>query len=104
MGQLGVQGTMIGIWLIKNGGFTAREAVGFLRLMRPGSVIGPQQRFLEEVERGAWNGNVLISHPEFFDGAKDADLHWSKAASKALAAQVANAAKKHRSLRNHAKP
>jgi hypothetical protein len=31
--------------------FTAREAMGWLRIMRPGSVIGEQQEYLCEVER-----------------------------------------------------
>jgi cell division cycle 14 len=32
--------------LIKNCGFTASEAIAWIRLCRPGSVIGPQQHFL----------------------------------------------------------
>jgi hypothetical protein len=32
-------------------GFTARTAMGWLRLMRPGSVIGRQQHFLCRVQR-----------------------------------------------------
>jgi cell division cycle 14 len=32
--------------LIKNFGFTASEAIAWIRLCRPGSVIGPQQHFL----------------------------------------------------------
>ncbi len=95
-----VQGTMIGTWLIKNKGFTAHEAVGFLKLMRPGSVIGPQQRFLELVERSVWKGNVMTTHPESDVVEKEADVHWTKAASKAIAAQVAYAAKNPRSAMN----
>jgi cell division cycle 14 len=43
---LGRTGTLIGVWLMRTHGFTAREAMGWLRIMRPGSVIGDQQRFL----------------------------------------------------------
>ena len=43
---LGRTGTLIGVWLMRSRGFTAREAMGWLRIMRPGSVIGAQQRFL----------------------------------------------------------
>ena len=32
-------------------GFTGREAMGWLRVMRQGSIIGQQQRYLCEVER-----------------------------------------------------
>jgi cell division cycle 14 len=43
---LGHTGTLIAIHLMRAHGFTAREAIGWLRIMRPGSVIGEQQRFL----------------------------------------------------------
>ena len=33
-------------------GFGAREAMGWLRVLRPGSVLGDQQHFLVGVERG----------------------------------------------------
>ena len=32
-------GTLIALWLMRSHGFTAREAMGWLRIMRPGSVI-----------------------------------------------------------------
>ena len=35
---------------MKNHGFTASEFIGWSRLARPGSVLGPQQHFLEEIE------------------------------------------------------
>ncbi|GAA5991902.1 hypothetical protein JCM10908_002263 [Rhodotorula pacifica] len=43
---LGRTGTLIGAYLIYKHGFTADEAIGFMRLMRPGSCVGPQQHFL----------------------------------------------------------
>ncbi|MFN9906448.1 MAG: dual specificity protein phosphatase family protein, partial [bacterium] len=43
---LGRTGTLIAIYMMKNYGFTARSAMGWLRIVRPGSVIGDQQRFL----------------------------------------------------------
>eukprot|EP01065_Artemidia_motanka_P007959 TRINITY_DN13983_c0_g1_i1.p1 TRINITY_DN13983_c0_g1~~TRINITY_DN13983_c0_g1_i1.p1 ORF type:complete len:634 (+),score=33.18 TRINITY_DN13983_c0_g1_i1:107-2008(+) len=47
---LGRTGTLIAVWLMCEHGFTARETIGWIRFMRPGSVIGPQQRFLCSVE------------------------------------------------------
>jgi hypothetical protein len=35
---------------MKHHGFTAREAMGWLRIVRPGSVIGQQQQFLCDKE------------------------------------------------------
>jgi cell division cycle 14 len=43
---LGRTGTLIGLYLMRRRGFTAREAMGWLRIMRPGSVIGEQQAYL----------------------------------------------------------
>ena len=43
---LGRTGTLIALWLMRSHGFTAREAIGWLRIMRPGSVIGEQQHYL----------------------------------------------------------
>jgi cell division cycle 14 len=43
---LGRTGTLAGCHLIKNFGFSASEAIGWIRLCRPGSVIGPQQQYL----------------------------------------------------------
>lgn len=43
---LGRTGTLAGCHLIKNFGFTAAEAIGWIRVCRPGSVIGPQQQYL----------------------------------------------------------
>jgi len=47
---LGRTGTLIAIWLMKNYGFRAPEAIGYLRILRPGSVIGPQQQYLVAME------------------------------------------------------
>ena len=48
---LGRTGTLIALYLMRSCGFGAREAMGWLRVMRPGSVIGEQQHYLCEVER-----------------------------------------------------
>jgi cell division cycle 14 len=43
---LGRTGTLIALHLMRDSGFSAREAIGWLRIMRPGSVIGEQQHLL----------------------------------------------------------
>ena len=48
---LGRTGTLIALYMMRSMGFSAREAMGWLRVMRPGSVIGEQQHYLCEVER-----------------------------------------------------
>jgi len=44
---LGRTGTLVALWLMKHRRFAAREAVAWLRIARPGSVIGEQHAYLE---------------------------------------------------------
>lgn len=43
---LGRTGVLICCYMMKHYDFTAEEAMGYIRVCRPGSVIGPQQHFL----------------------------------------------------------
>jgi cell division cycle 14 len=43
---LGRTGCLIGAYLIYRHGFTANEMIAFMRFMRPGMVVGPQQHWL----------------------------------------------------------
>jgi cell division cycle 14 len=47
---LGRTGTLIGAFAIKHFHFNAADFIGWIRLCRPGSILGPQQFFLLEVE------------------------------------------------------
>uniref|UniRef100_A0AAY5E9D4 Cell division cycle 14A n=1 Tax=Electrophorus electricus TaxID=8005 RepID=A0AAY5E9D4_ELEEL len=59
---LGRTGTLIGCYLMKHYRFTAAEAIAWIRICRPGSVIGPQQHFLEEKQASLWaQGDALRS-------------------------------------------
>jgi cell division cycle 14 len=51
---LGRTGTCIGAYMMKHYRFTAAETIGWLRLCRPGSVIGPQQQYLESLQARMW--------------------------------------------------
>ena len=51
---LGRTGVLISCYNMKHFGFTAREALAYIRICRPGSVIGPQQHFLCEMEQRMW--------------------------------------------------
>ncbi|KTF91312.1 hypothetical protein cypCar_00037800 [Cyprinus carpio] len=51
---LGRTGTLIGCYLMKHYRFTAPEAIAWTRICRPGSVIGPQQHFLEQKQHSMW--------------------------------------------------
>jgi hypothetical protein len=51
---LGRTGTLVGMYLMKHYGFTSEEVIGYLRIMCPGSALGPQQFFLKQWERPMW--------------------------------------------------
>ncbi|KAH7888026.1 tyrosine protein phosphatase [Phlebopus sp. FC_14] len=53
---LGRTGTLIGAYLIWKYGFTASEVIAFMRIVRPGSVVGPQQQYmyLKQLEWVKW--------------------------------------------------
>ncbi|KAI0034409.1 protein-tyrosine phosphatase-like protein, partial [Vararia minispora EC-137] len=53
---LGRTGTLIGAYLIWKYGFTASEAIAFMRIARPGCVVGPQQQFMycKQLEWAKW--------------------------------------------------
>uniref|UniRef100_A0A4W4GL08 Cell division cycle 14A n=1 Tax=Electrophorus electricus TaxID=8005 RepID=A0A4W4GL08_ELEEL len=67
---LGRTGTLIGCYLMKHYRFTAAEAIAWIRICRPGSIIGPQQNFLEEKQNSMW---------------VEGDLHRSKQQERGLA-------------------
>lgn len=51
---LGRTGSLIGAYIIKHFHMTAREAIAWMRICRPGSVIGQQQGWLERIEPWLW--------------------------------------------------
>lgn len=57
---LGRTGVLICSYLMKHYRFTTEEVIGYIRICRPGSVIGPQQNYLREVRW--WGAHEL---PDF---------------------------------------
>lgn len=51
---LGRTGTCIGAYIMKHFRFTAEEIIGWLRIIRPGSIIGPQQQFMKDIQARMW--------------------------------------------------
>lgn len=78
---LGRTGTLIALHLMRSEGFSARESIGWLRIMRPGSVIGRQQHHLCSIEsaaqrllsghRGANNTNIVNTDIETIRNGRD---------------------------------
>ncbi|XP_076859655.1 dual specificity protein phosphatase CDC14B isoform X2 [Brachyhypopomus gauderio] len=51
---LGRTGTLIACYMMKHFRLTAAEAIAWIRICRPGSVIGPQQNFIEDKQASLW--------------------------------------------------
>lgn len=49
---LGRTGTLIAMWTMKHYRFCAADFIGWIRVLRPGSILGPQQQFLLQVQKG----------------------------------------------------
>jgi hypothetical protein len=47
---LGRTGTLIGLYAMKHFKFPAEAFIGWIRIARPGSILGPQQHYLIEKE------------------------------------------------------
>ncbi|XP_028661161.1 dual specificity protein phosphatase CDC14B isoform X3 [Erpetoichthys calabaricus] len=57
---LGRTGTLIGCYMMKHYRMTTAETIAWIRICRPGSIIGPQQNFLQEKESSLWSdGDVF---------------------------------------------
>ncbi|KAJ3110520.1 Dual specificity protein phosphatase cdc14a [Phlyctochytrium bullatum] len=61
---LGRTGTLIGAFLMKHYKFTAAEVIGLLRVLRPGSVVGPQQNYLQSMQAKLWKMQPLTKLPQ----------------------------------------
>ncbi|KAK7207169.1 dual specificity protein phosphatase [Myxozyma melibiosi] len=62
---LGRTGCLIGAYLIYRYGFTANEVISYMRFMRPGMVVGPQQHwlYLHQQEFQEWRYTMGLGSP-----------------------------------------
>ncbi|KAI4468128.1 tyrosine specific protein phosphatase and dual specificity protein phosphatase [Holotrichia oblita] len=67
---LGRTGSLIGAYIIKHYRMSARESIAWMRICRPGSVIGQQQGWLEKVENWLWRQGSEYRLQHFDDGDK----------------------------------
>jgi len=60
---LGRTGTLIGMWCMKHFQWNARAFIGWNRICRPGSILGPQQQFLVDMEREMIQAGAVFRGP-----------------------------------------
>lgn len=57
---LGRTGCVIGAYMMKHYKLTAEELIGWLRIVRPGSIIGPQQQFMKDIQNRMWREGDMM--------------------------------------------
>lgn len=57
---LGRTGTCIAAYIMKHYKLTAEEIIGWMRIVRPGSIIGPQQHYVREIQAKMWRDGDLM--------------------------------------------
>lgn len=60
---LGRTGTLIGLYTMKHFQFPARAFIGWNRISRPGSILGPQQQFLCDMEHEMFQAGAACRRP-----------------------------------------
>jgi len=60
---LGRTGTLIGLYCMKHFQFPARAFIGWNRICRPGSILGPQQQFLVDMQHDMFNAGAALRRP-----------------------------------------
>jgi len=87
---LGRTGVLACCYMCKHFGFTAEEAIGYIRVCRPGSVIGPQQHFLKQMQGWLHREGRMLQHKLVATGSSKRGPGFSDADS--LASTQANSA------------
>jgi len=57
---LGRTGCVVGCYMMKHYRCTGEEVIGWLRICRPGSIIGPQQQWMKEMQSRMWREGDLM--------------------------------------------
>mmetsp|Transcript_18058 Transcript_18058/g.50160 ORF Transcript_18058/g.50160 Transcript_18058/m.50160 type:complete len:450 (-) Transcript_18058:68-1417(-) len=60
---LGRTGTLIGMYCMKHFQFPARAFIGWNRICRPGSILGPQQQFLLDMQNDMFQAGMALRRP-----------------------------------------
>eukprot|EP00930_Biecheleria_cincta_P001592 TRINITY_DN102729_c0_g1_i1.p1 TRINITY_DN102729_c0_g1~~TRINITY_DN102729_c0_g1_i1.p1 ORF type:complete len:477 (+),score=44.54 TRINITY_DN102729_c0_g1_i1:39-1433(+) len=61
---LGRTGTLIGLYAMKHYQWNARAWIGWNRICRPGSILGPQQQFLNDMQQDMWQAGAALRRPQ----------------------------------------
>lgn len=71
---LGRTGTLIGLYAMKYLRFPARDFIGWIRICRPGSVIGPQQEYLVDMEQSMFQAGEMLRRPNGMPAGQEEEM------------------------------
>lgn len=94
---LGRTCTLIGLYAMKHFQFPARAFIGWNRICRPGSILGPQQQFLLNMQDEMFQMGRSLKGPNFKMGVVGTDLSTSQSAGMCLLLNH-SAGQKHRDV------
>mmetsp|Transcript_96225 Transcript_96225/g.167114 ORF Transcript_96225/g.167114 Transcript_96225/m.167114 type:complete len:406 (+) Transcript_96225:108-1325(+) len=89
---LGRTGTLIGLFAMKHCRFPSKAFIGWNRICRPGSILGPQQQFLVDMEQSMFQAGELSRRPRALPASKEEESLAAK--MKVLALRELSAAEK----------
>lgn len=71
---LGRTGTLIGLYTMKHCRFPARAFIGWIRICRPGSIIGAQQQYLVDSEADMFQAGEFLRRPKSLPATNEEKL------------------------------
>jgi cell division cycle 14 len=76
---LGRTGSLIALYCMKHYGFPPAAYIGWIRIARPGSILGPQQAYLNNMDKRMMDAGGEAKRKILFDMVKTTDLAGSMA-------------------------
>lgn len=70
-------GTLTALWMMREHKWSPNEAMAWIRLVKPGSIVGQQQNFIKECWARGFDGNALVTRL-FLGGRSKSSLSRSK--------------------------
>lgn len=89
---LGRTGTLIGLFAMKHCRFPSKAFIGWNRICRPGSILGPQQQFLVDMEQSMFQAGDTLRRPRSLSASAEEEALATK--MKGLALRELTAAEK----------
>ena len=75
---LGRTGSLIALWVMKHIGFPPADFIGWIRIARPGSILGPQQQYLNNMDEAMMKVGGAAKRAELIKAFGDLSISKTK--------------------------